>query len=74
MITGILALLIGFLAFMMSEGLGWGVAVGALGVNTALAVLSIWTSVKARSRWNWANTLTASGVVLAAVALMRALI
>lgn len=74
MITGVLALLIGFLAFMMSEGLGWGVAVGALAVNTALAVLSVRTSLTARSQWNWANTLTVSGVVLAAVALMRALI
>lgn len=74
MATGILALLIGFLALMMSEGLGWDVAVGALALNIALAVLVIRTSIRSGSGWTWANTLAGSGVMLAAVALMQALI
>ena len=76
MTTGAVALLIGVLALMMAEGLSWGVAVGALAVNIALAVLSVWTRLATLpgSRWTWANTLAVCGVAFAAVALMLALI
>lgn len=75
MTTGVLALLVGLLALLLAEGLGGGVAFGALAVTTALAVLSIRTRVKRPLEgWTLTHTFAISGVASAAVALMRALV
>ena len=75
MTAGVLALIVGVLAISLSESLDRGAALGALAITVVLAVASIRTRVTRPSEgWTWAHTFAVSGVMSAAVALMRALV